>query len=321
MRETLEALENRVVIRLMPGENKELQEKLRKLGEELSQASDKIEFSTGEEDIEAKPALLILGKNKKIIYSFYPEGKEMEPFLKNILRASSEKLKLSEKFAERVNAIDRDLNIKIFVTEFCPVCPGVVDKVGKLVSEHISLHVIDILSFRDFEEKYEITATPTLIINDEAKLEGKLSLKEILEWVEKVALGRREELFANMLEKGMLERVIEIADRENLEETLAELVFSSNMRVRIGAVAALEELHSRAPEKVEKAVPVLLEKLKTAQENIMGDALYALGKIAGIDVVKVLEEHFGDAEGDLKDAVDDALSAIKERDSNESGEN
>ncbi|GBE53938.1 MAG TPA: hypothetical protein ENH28_03475 [Euryarchaeota archaeon] len=313
MWEILETLENKIVIRLVPGGKEELFERLRKLGEKLSHISDKIEFTIGDEKLEIKPAMVLIGRNKRIIYSFYPEGKERGPFLKNLIRVSSESLEVSEKFAERIKAIDKDINIKIFATEFCPVCPGVIDRTGRLVSEHISLHVIDILSFMEFEERYEITATPTLIINDEAKLEGKLSLKEILEWIEKVARGDKKELIANMLEKGMLENVIEIAEREGLEETLAELVFDSSMRVRIGAVAALEDLHLIDLEKVKKAIPVLLEKLKTDKENIRGDVIYALEKIADSDVIEELEEELENSEGNIKDALEDALSSIKKR--------
>lgn len=318
MWEILETIESEIVIRLVPGGKEEFFERLRKLGEKLSHISDKIEFTVGDEELEIKPAMLLIGRNKRMIYSFYPEGMEKEPFLRNLVRVSSESLEVTEKFAERIKAIDKDINIKIFINEFCPVCPGMVDRTGRLVSEHISLHVIDIPSFMEFEERYEITATPTLIINDEAKLEGKLSIKEILEWIEKVARGDKKELIANMLEKGMLENVIDIAGREGLEETLAELVSNSRMRVRMGAVAALEDLHSVDPEKIKKAIPILLEKLKTGEENIRGDVIYALEKIADGDVIEELEEELKNSEGNIKDALEDAISSIKKRNNSQS---
>jgi len=308
-------MEEKVRIRLVTGGNRELQEKLETLRGELS--SGKIEFSEGGE-AEVRPALIIEGPSKRMLYSLYPGGREWEPFLKNLVRVSS--TRLDPNFRERIEAIEGPVVVKVLGTEFCPTCPKVIDRAGRLLSGNITLEVIDLLSVRGIDEKYEVTSTPTVIINERAKLEGEVKARELLEWVEKASQGMSEELFANLLEKGMLERATEIAEEEGGEGVLAGLIFSPKMRVRMGAIAALEELYSTSPHRVENSTPVILENLKGASENIKGDALYALGKIGGEELIEHLEEHSKESDGELKEAFEEALKDIKERSEDERGE-
>ncbi len=304
-------LADRVELSLIPGEKKELEEKLRNLAEKLASENELVNFvGEAEEELDVTPALVARGAGGRIAYSFYPAGKEEEPFIKNLQRISGVR-DLSEKFAERVDKIANPVTIRIFVTEFCPICPKVVDKAGKLVNSNITLHVVDLLSFNELQEKYEITATPTVVINELAKLEGELSLKELLEWVESVSEEDYAKILPNMLEKGMLNRVIEIALKKDITKALAELVFSSNMRVRIGAIAVLEELKKKGRD-MKEAEKVLLEKVKEAESNIKGDAIYAISKISCTDVLPELKALYAE-DGEVDKAIKEAIKEIEER--------
>lgn len=300
-----------VELSIIPGEKKELEDKLRALAKKLASENELVNFAgEGKEDVDVKPALVARGAGGRIAYSFYPKGKEEEPFLKNLQRVSGLR-DLSEKFAERLDKIVKPVTIKIFVTEFCPICPRVVDKAGKLVNSKVTLHVIDLLSFSEFQDKYEITATPTVVIDELVKLEGELSLREILEWVEVVSAEDYAKILPNMLEKGMLKRVIEIALKKDITKTIAELVFSSNMRVRIGAIAVLEELMKRGRD-MKEAEKILLEKIKKAESNIKGDAIYAISKISCRDVIPELQA-LSSGDKELEKVIKDAIKDIEER--------
>ena len=108
---------------------------------EIEALSDKIHFKEYdiEKDkplaqkykIEMVPSIILLddqNEYKGIKFNGIPAGHEINSFVPALLEMSGNVSKLPDRLLERINKIDKPVNIKVFVTLTCPHCPGAVQK-------------------------------------------------------------------------------------------------------------------------------------------------------------------------------------------------
>lgn len=83
--------------------------------------------------------------------------------------------------------IDKDVNIKIFVTQGCGWCyPAIVKAVSfAYVSSYIEVEVFDCYSFPDIATKYNVITVPKTVINDKIEFIGSKEDNEMFGYIMK----------------------------------------------------------------------------------------------------------------------------------------
>ena len=74
------------------------------------------------------------------------------------------------------------IDIKIGISLSCTKCPDTVQAAQRIAVENnnIQIEVIDVFSFKEFKDKYDIMSVPAMVINDEKVYFGSKSIEEVL---------------------------------------------------------------------------------------------------------------------------------------------
>ena len=274
-----------------------------------------------EEELPDYPALKVTDKEEKvqIYYMAIPEGLERQPFLNALKAISKGESFLNKEEFERIKTIKNPVEIKIFITPFCPFCPFVVDKANQIAIAQnlIRVFIIDATLFVQLSQKYKVTASPTVVINEDFVLVGNEAKEGLLNFIEKAGeIQYDKEVLKNLLKQAQAERVIELCEKEErCLYTLIELLKAPELFTRIGTMYVLEEMAERGKIKnKEKILSHLIETLKTVKdERDKGDILYLLGLIGTPEIVSKIEETIKDEPPLIKEIAYEAIEKIKKR--------
>ncbi len=136
--------------------------------------------------IERVPALLIQGEKAHNIYYYgIPAGYEFSSLVEDVIDISKGATKLSERTKETVRKIDRNVDIKVFVTPTCPYCPRAVRIAHQMAMENskITASMIEAGEFEQLSSKYGVMAVPKIVINDSVSFEGALPEEQFLSYI------------------------------------------------------------------------------------------------------------------------------------------
>jgi len=271
------------------------------------------------EEIPAYPALKLTDKEEKIkiYYMAVPERLEWEPFL-NALKAISEKKSfLNEDETLKIKELTAFVEIKVFITPFCPFCPAIVDKINQLsiAQNLLKTFIIDATLYPELSQKYKVTASPTVVINEEYFPVGEEVKKNLLSFIEKAGKATYDkEVLKNLLKQAQAEKVIELCGKdEKCFYALIELLEADELFTRIGVMRVLEEMAEKRkiPEKI---LFQLIEMLKNAKdERDKGDILYLLGLIGTPEIVSEIEKAIENETFIVKEIGKEAIESIRKR--------
>lgn len=167
--------------------------------EEFADLSDKIKLETFEfvkDKAEAEkygvdkiPAMVLLDKDKKdygVRFYGIPGGYEINSFLTALNEVSGNRDELPEELRKRIQAIDKDVHIQVFVTATCPYCPGAVVTGHRLAMEnpHIKADMVDATVYPELSLKYGVRGVPKIVINEDRDLVGNQPVTEFLRILE-----------------------------------------------------------------------------------------------------------------------------------------
>lgn len=115
-----------------------------------------------------------------------PAGHEINSFLSALVEMSGKKPGFSDDVLQRIQAIQGDVNIKVFVTLQCPHCPGAVQTAHRLAMHHESINaeMIEAQTFPELSQKFNVSGVPKIIINDRLELVGNQPIEAFLEQIE-----------------------------------------------------------------------------------------------------------------------------------------
>lgn len=180
-------------------ENNEKSQELKSFLEEFSIVSDKILIENINYDndlkkveefaIEKLPALAFVnhkGEQTKGKFHGIPGGHEINSFVITILNTAGVGKEFDLVTLDRINSINKNFNLKVFVTLACHHCPDVVvsTQMMAIKNENISAEMIDISLFPELAEKYGVKSVPTVIYNNEELTIGAKNINEILNKIE-----------------------------------------------------------------------------------------------------------------------------------------
>ncbi|MBI9008574.1 MAG: thioredoxin family protein [Tenericutes bacterium] len=142
-------------------------------------------------DVTLAPSFIILDKDgvyQGVKFNGIPAGHEINSFLTAVLDMSGLDYQLDPAIIERLSKIDKDVNIKVFVTLSCPHCPGAVSKAHRLamLNSHVNAEMIEAQTFSALSQKYNVSGVPKIVINETHELTGNQPLEAFLDELERL---------------------------------------------------------------------------------------------------------------------------------------
>ncbi|MEO0139291.1 MAG: thioredoxin family protein [candidate division WOR-3 bacterium] len=126
------------------------------------------------------PALAILQKENGTLKDFgvryygIPAGYEFSALIESIVLVSTGDPHLPKDVRAKIESIDKDITILVFVTPTCPYCPRAVLTSHKfaVANPKIKGYMVEAMEFPEWADKYFVHAVPKIVINDVVEFEG-----------------------------------------------------------------------------------------------------------------------------------------------------
>ncbi|MGC9149679.1 MAG: protein disulfide oxidoreductase [Candidatus Micrarchaeia archaeon] len=190
-----QSLKEKVNIIFIEGEGETTKE-IKELYEDLILLDERINLVTYQKDskeakflkAELTPATIIGGEkifNAKFLGA--PLGYEFSALIDDIIDASRRETRLKIKTKEFIKSIQKNIDIKVFVTPTCPYCPRAVRIAHQFAMENIRINasMIEAMEFPELADKYGVMAVPKIVINDSISFEGALPEEFFVEQIKK----------------------------------------------------------------------------------------------------------------------------------------
>jgi len=266
-------------------------------------------------DPPAESALLV---DRTIHFRSPPTGTALPPFLEMLTSLSQGKPAENRPPALHTADIDMPADLKLYVSPACPHCPLMIRRLFPmaLYSRNIRLTIMDAARFPEDAEKDDINAVPTLILDGRFRWTGAVDAAEVANVIQKrdpAALGI-DSLVA-LIENGDAYRLAQwMQEAEAVFPVFLDLLCHEAFSIRLGAMAAFEELADSSPWLAARLIEPLLERYSDVPDTIKGDIIYMLGEAADASILPRLRS-LADASDnpEIKEAAADAAARIRER--------
>ena len=161
---------------------------------------EKLKFSSYNEgenkELEAKvkitrtPTIAILDKNGNFAglkYSSLPSGHELNSFILGLYNVAGPGQKVASESLEKIEKINKPINIKIGVSLSCTKCPKTVQATQRIatLNKNVEMEMINIFTFQDFKNRYDIMSVPAIIVDDQHIYFGEKTVEDMLEIINK----------------------------------------------------------------------------------------------------------------------------------------
>lgn len=130
-----------------------------------------------EYNVSLTPTIVALDSDKKdhgVRFAGVPFGHEINSLLSLTLEMGQKASSLPMDIQEKIKAIDKPTNIKVFITLGCPHCPGAVHKAHQMamLNENIQAEMVEAQTFNALSTKYGVSGVPHIVINDSHSFVG-----------------------------------------------------------------------------------------------------------------------------------------------------
>lgn len=191
----VERFENSIELVVLKDPAKEESTKIESAVKEISEVSAKLKFSSynmGENiEIEEKvkvtrfPTIAILNKDGEfsgLKYSSLPSGHELNSFILGMYNVAGPGQKVEKDSLEKISKIDKKINVKVGISLTCTKCPKTVQSIQRIVTlnKNVEMEMIDIFTFEDFKERYDIMSVPAIILDDKDVYFGEKTVEDAL---------------------------------------------------------------------------------------------------------------------------------------------
>jgi glutaredoxin-like protein len=142
--------------------------------------------------VDKAPAFVIAGeKDYGIRYYGVPAGYEFTTLLSLVELVGSRDSGLKPESKSKLSSLTSPADIQMFVTLTCPVCPGAAVTAARfaVVSDLISLSIIDATEFPQLAGLYNVMAVPKTVVNRGHSFEGAVPEDRFIEEVLRGASG------------------------------------------------------------------------------------------------------------------------------------
>ena len=142
-------------------------------------------------NVEMVPSIVLLDSNKDyhgVKFNGIPAGHEINSFIPALLETSGLVSDVPEPMKSQIEGIDKDVNIKVFVTLGCPHCPGAVQKAHKLamMNPRINAEMVEAQTFMALSQKHNVSGVPKIVINDQYELVGNQPINAFIDQIAQI---------------------------------------------------------------------------------------------------------------------------------------
>lgn len=121
--------------------------------------------------------LIALGtdnNNYRFLYYGKIAGKEITA-LKDIIKLIEfKKINITKPEKKLILSVNKKISVKLFITPNCPFCVKMVETLTNclIINECINVEIFNVFDIQELINKFDITAVPLMIINDNYRLLG-----------------------------------------------------------------------------------------------------------------------------------------------------
>ncbi len=281
-------------------------------GRELLGESDRIRVARGKGEPGEPPGFVIA---PNVIYHAVPGGPEMVSFLEAILFSGGHRTPDSA-LRDELRSLETPADITVFIGPECRFCPETVRKFIPLpfANDHIRLTVEDALFFPETAQRHLVRSVPTVLLDDSFRWTGECSPAEVIE----VLKGRKPSgltlaVLERMFREGQALRFAALVREENaISSAFVDALAHPHLTVRLGAMAAAEQLLDEAPTLARQLARPLWDRFESAEDQAKGDILYLLGELKETSLLSAVEEiSRHTANEDVREAAVEALEKLR----------
>ncbi len=166
------------------------------LVQELAVLSDRIALTVhelrdapaeaAELGVDKVPALVIRGKtNRPLRFFGMPTGTQFVPFIETLIEASKGAGSLLPETQRLLRRIRSEVRLQVFVVPSCLNSPDVAFAAFRFALHNVKIKVdvIEATEFPSLVQRYDVRATPTIVINDRPILAGAMPEAQLAELV------------------------------------------------------------------------------------------------------------------------------------------
>ena len=280
---------------------------------DLSLLAPKLNIVNERGDLNELPCIKV---GDSIRYHGVPLGTELEPFLLTLSGHLKSDISVSTNSRERLKKLNMPVELELYVSQQCPVCPSVIRQVTPLsfLFERIRIAIIDCVLFPEKAQSNRIQSVPTVIFDKQFRWTGPMELDELIETIinpDPAALS--VSYLERMLEGGdALEVAQMMLDKEMIFPQFLELLVIDKWSVRMGAAVAMEEISEHNQRLAARIIEPLWEQFDDLEDPIKDDLLYIFGKIRNDEAEARLKDVLdGQYNPEVKEAAREALEACE----------
>jgi alkyl hydroperoxide reductase subunit AhpF len=93
-----------------------------------------------------------------------------------ILLAGGRAPRLSEASRQRLAAVDRPVDVKVFSTPTCPHCPRAALMAFEMAATNplVTAYAVEVTEYPDLVQRYRVTGVPKTVVDDQVEILGAI---------------------------------------------------------------------------------------------------------------------------------------------------
>jgi thioredoxin reductase (NADPH) len=197
LREVFKRLNNEIKIINFISDQNEKSKELKNFLNEFSEVSNKILIENvdtndsryEEYKIDKLPAMAFVDSDGNFTggkFHGIPGGHEINSFVITLLNLGKAGRDFDNDIKERIDSINKEIDLKVFVTLACHHCPDIVADTQQMAirNPNIKAQMIDISLFPELAEENGIKSVPTIVYNNSEITIGAKTTNEILDKIQ-----------------------------------------------------------------------------------------------------------------------------------------
>ncbi len=192
LNEVFNKMEQKLILKLYL-DNRPISDELKKHLSAMAELTDKLSLQTvtQEGSSDELPYVEICnsaGAPTGLAFHGVPNGHEFSSFVLGLYNAAGPGQQLEGYILDKINSINKPIDIKVLVTLSCSMCPDLVIAAQHIAAKNpnVTANIYDIHHFEKLRNKYNVMSVPCLVINNENVSFGKKNINQLLDFIEKI---------------------------------------------------------------------------------------------------------------------------------------
>ncbi len=306
-----DVLESEINIRLVENTHGTSAE-MAKFCRELANLVPRIRLSRKKDDQRQVP---VIGITDSITYSGVPAGTEFSPFVELLTALGNAKPGSPTGVDPRLAAVTAPAILTLYVSSVCPHCPDMFRQIYPLclANDNLKLTIVDGPAFPELAEADNIKSVPTLILDSQFRWSATIDVDELLRIIGSRNLAELGvDSLKGMIQDGNAYGLSAMMLSENkIFPAFIELLIHPEFSVRLGAMAAIEDVAEQERSVAGQVVAPLMECFQQLDDQVKGDVLYVIGECGDANAGSFLRSVSAATQNnELREAAEDALEAM-----------